>query len=215
MTACWNEIGVRGNRSCGELTALVHCRNCAVYASAAHALLDCDAAPADVASATEHLASPTAAEEQDARSLVIFRVGDEWLALPTTVVKEVAELRPVHSLPHRRGGAVLGVANLRGELLVCLALARLLRLERTGNGRAPHTALARLLVLRRGDVRAVCHADEVYGVHRAPAHALRDIPATVAHASSRHTSAMLTWQKRSVGVLDDEVLFQTIRRSLA
>src|SRR2546422_1979826 len=39
-------------------------------------------------------------------------------------IAEVAERRVIHSLPHRRTGIVLGVVNVRGELLVCVSLGR-------------------------------------------------------------------------------------------
>ena len=34
--ACWRRIGVAGDRTCPELAQHVHCRNCPVYAGAAH-----------------------------------------------------------------------------------------------------------------------------------------------------------------------------------
>ncbi len=40
--------------------------------------------------------------------------------------QEVTNLRPIHSLPHRRSGVMLGLANVRGELLICVSLAMLL-----------------------------------------------------------------------------------------
>ena len=38
--SCWNTIGVYGQRTCVQLTTVVHCRNCAVYSQAAQRLLD-------------------------------------------------------------------------------------------------------------------------------------------------------------------------------
>jgi chemotaxis-related protein WspD len=73
----------------------------------------------------------------------------------------------------------------------------------------------RLLVLRRNDVRAVCPADEVHGIHRFHASDVRDAPATVARAAGRHTTGVLTWLDHSVGMLDDELLFFGLERSLA
>jgi chemotaxis-related protein WspD len=60
--------------------------------------------------------------------VVIFRIGAEWLALPTPAFQEVAERRVIHTLPHRRHGVVLGLVNIRGELLICVSLGRLLGL---------------------------------------------------------------------------------------
>src|SRR5207245_3873954 len=96
---CWNRIGVRGNKSCVELERHIHCRNCPTYASAASGLLD-RGLPADhLAEWTAHFARPKAAENTSVFSVVIFRVGNEWLALPTTIFHEIAALRPIYSLP--------------------------------------------------------------------------------------------------------------------
>ena len=103
MNDCWNAIGVRGDGSCPELKQHVHCRNCPVYAAAAVELLRKPAPDGYMAEWTSHLAEPKQLVERDSESALIFRVGVEWLALPTAVVKEVANLKSVHSLPHRRG----------------------------------------------------------------------------------------------------------------
>jgi chemotaxis-related protein WspD len=213
---CWNTIGVRGDRSCPELERHVHCHNCPVHSAAAVALLDRDVSDRDPGEHTRHFAQVDSAEERGTDSVVIFRIGAEWLALSTSIVKEVAGLRPIHSIPHRRG-AILGVANVRGELVVCVALDRLLGVawseEATDSpGRVVHR---RLLVLRRGDVRAVCPAEEVHGIHRLHPSELQEVPATVGKAGDRHSKAIVRWQGRSVGVLDDDLVFQSLRRSLA
>ena len=42
--------------------------------------------------------------------------------------EEIAERRSLHSLPHRRRGIVMGIVNIRGELLICASLGKLLGL---------------------------------------------------------------------------------------
>ncbi len=135
---CWNRIGVGGDRSCPELREHVHCRNCPVYSAGAAELLDGDAPAGYLAEWTSHFAQPKRAEDIETRSIVIFRIGSEWLALPTSVVMEVANLLPIHSLPHRQSGAVLGLANVRGELLICVSLGQVVGVEKApvaGRGR--------------------------------------------------------------------------------
>ena len=129
ITDCWNSIGVRGNGSCPELKQHIHCRNCPVYSTGAAELLDGDLPASHLAEWTRHFAQPKLAAEDETRSIVIFRVAAEWLALPTSVVMEVANLLPVHSLPHRQNGAVLGLASVRGELLVCVSLGLVVGVE--------------------------------------------------------------------------------------
>jgi chemotaxis-related protein WspD len=213
---CWNRIGVRGDRSCPELKPHVHCRNCPVYSAAATALLDGDPPANYLAEWTSHFARPKPAEDIETRSIVIFRIGSEWLALPASVVVEVADVLPVHSLPHRQSGAVLGVANVRGELLICVSLGRVVGVEPSAAATRERrtTVYRRLLVIRREDVRVVCPVDEVHGIHHVHPRELKDVPTTVAHAKGTYSTALLSWRERSVGILDDQLVFYSLKRSL-
>jgi chemotaxis-related protein WspD len=213
---CWNRIGVRGERSCPELKQHIHCHNCPVHAAAATALLG-GALPAEyLAEWTRHVAEPKRVREPDSRSAFLFRLGAEWLALPTATLIEVAEPRPYHSLPHRRSGAVLGLVNIRGELLVCVSLAELLKLEgATPAASDSRRVLPRLLVCELDGCRAVFPVDEAHGVHRYQPHQLLPVPNTLSKAAASYTSALLPWERGRVGCLDEQLLFYTIRRSLA
>jgi chemotaxis-related protein WspD len=214
---CWNRIGVRGDLSCPELKQYVHCRNCPVYSAGAAELLDADAPANYVADRTAYFAKPVRAEDGEMRSVVIFRVASEWLALPTSVIVEVANLLPIHSLPHRPNGVVLGLASVRGELLVCMSLSQIIGAEALdpewlSERRA--TAYGRLLVIRRDAVRVVCPVDEVFGTHRFRPQEFEAVPTTVAKAAVTYSTALLPWRGHSVGVLDDQLLFYTLKRSL-
>src|SRR5476649_2475610 len=212
---CWNRIGVRGDGSCPELKQYVHCRNCPVYSAGAADLLDAEAPASYLADRTAQVAEPAHAEEGETRSVVIFRVASEWLALPTSVVVEVANLLPIHSLPHRPNGVVLGLASVRGELLVCVSLREVVGAEPLGAGHERRgTAYQRLLVIRREAIRVVCPVDEVHGIHRFHPRELQGVPATVAKATVTYSTALLPWQGHSVGTLDDQLLFYTLKRSL-
>ncbi len=216
---CWNRIGVAGDASCPQLETHIHCRNCPVYAAAAVDLLDRELPAGHLAEWTRHVARPKAAPEDGAQSAVVFRIGAEWLALPTSVFKEVVGARPLHSLPHRRGGIVLGLVNIRGELEVCVSLRQILRLDEAADKRG--AGEPRFLVLKppvhdqQGGGGAVCPADEVFGVERYYPRQLMPVPATAAKAAATYTKALLSWQQKSVGLLDAQLLFHTINRSLA
>lgn len=214
---CWNQIGVRGDGSCAELERHVHCRNCPVYSASAARLLDADLPPGHLEEWTGHFAREQPRTEADTQSVVIFRIGTEWLALPTAVFDEVASVRAIHSLPHRRNGVVLGLANVRGELLVCVSLGEVLGVESAvvPKGDQARTLHRRLLVIRREGSRFVVPVDEVHGIHRCPPGGLKDVPATVAKAAATYTKSVLSWREESVGCLDDQLLFHTLNRSLA
>jgi chemotaxis-related protein WspD len=207
---------VWGSRSCAELDVHIHCRNCPVYSDAAAALLD-RPFPAELAiDEARHFGAPKAVDERETQSVVIFRIGPEWFALPTSVIAEVATHRVIHSVPHRRAGIVLGVVNVRGELLVCASLGRLLGLQSAGDP-APGSSRkreGRLLVLRRDDVRVALPADEVSGIQRFHAKDLKEVPSTVSKGATAHSRAVLAWSGHVVGLLDEQRLFGTLERSV-
>jgi len=212
---CWNKIGVHGDGSCPELERHVHCRNCPVYSAAAARLLDAELPSGHLDEWTGHFSEEQKAEEAGTYSVVIFRIGAEWLALPTAVFEEVATLRAVHSLPHRRDGIVLGLANVRGSLLVCVSLGDVLGLEKAAPAKTGHVRHRRLLVISREGSRLVFPVDEIHGIHRCQPSGLKEVPATVAKATATYTKSVLAWNGRSVGCLDDQLLFYTLNRSLS
>src|SRR3974377_1546753 len=100
---CWQEIGVWGDRHCPELLKFTHCHNCPVFATAGRRFLD---APSPDEYLDEWTARLGTAEDDDVGneiSILVFRLTDEWLALPVSVLTEVTPIRPVHRIPHRGG----------------------------------------------------------------------------------------------------------------
>jgi chemotaxis-related protein WspD len=214
VRACWNEIGVQGNSTCQELEKVVHCRNCPVYAKAALHLLDRPLLPNYRRAWTEHFARERKLAGPARHSALLFRIDSEWLALPAPAFQEVVESRPVHSLPYRRDGVVLGLVNVRGELLICVSLSHLLGLSRGPLPAGPRRTYTRLLVAQRHGDRIVFPADEVRGILRYETLEVQELPATLAKSGRSHTQGILHWQDRPVGLLDAELLFSSFNRSL-
>jgi chemotaxis-related protein WspD len=214
---CWNQIGVRGDASCPKLIEHAHCRNCPSYSTAARALLDRNPPAGYLSDWTSHFAQGKQVQEADAQAAVIFRIGAEWFALPTMVLDEVAEQRTIHSLPHRQGGVVLGLVNVRGELLVCVSLGRLLGLADTAWPAAHQFAIVcgHLVVIGHEGGRLAFPVDEVKTSHRYNPSELRAPPATIFKAAVAHTKAILPWRDKIVGLLDDQIIFEELNRSLA
>lgn len=213
---CWNSIGIGGDFSCGELKQFIHCRNCPVYSAAGRSLLDRDSSSDYIADRTRILASDTDQRETiagDTQSLVIFRLGDEWLALPANLFIEVTEPSLIHSLPHRSNKVLLGLINIRGEIQMCVSLKAMLQLDNyaTNSGTI---GTNRLVVLEREGERWVFLVDELHGIRRVQASDLSNVPATVSKVPQTYTSALLNWDQARVSVLDDELLFYTLNRQL-
>ena len=202
---CWNRIGVRGDKQCPLLERHVHCRNCEVYAAAATRLLDRYALTQD-----HQAAAVQPDEENTGHSMLLFRLGEEWLALATACLVEIAPLQAVHSLPHQRSRLLHGVANVRGALVPCLSLADLLGVQAGATEPRSARAMPRMLILAAEGGPVVMAVEEIDGIHRLDPQLLGS-----GRDATRFTAAVLQWRGRSVRVLDDQHLLSALQRSLS
>lgn len=207
---CWNRIGIRGDRSCPELVRYTHCNNCPVFAAAGRRFLDAPSPPGYLDEWTTRLAGRDEVRDGDEASVLVFRLGDEWLALPVAVLVEVTRPRPVHRVPHR-GGLLAGMVNIRGELQLCVRLDLLLG---TAAARDGADDLRRFVVVRRENEGWVYAADEVDQVHRVLMPDLSSAAPTLARSHGRLTRGVFPHGARSVGLLDDARLFHALRERL-
>lgn len=219
INECWRQIGVSGDRSCPELDKHLHCRNCATHAEIARSLLDRPLPAGYREDWTRHFARDVSdpAASGDLASIVVFRLGEEWLGLPAGICHEVAEPRPVHSLPHRRSGAVLGIVNVRGELLICLSLPELLGISADAAPRSGRqiAIFRRLMVVGAEDRRVAFEVDEVHGLHSYGERDRIAVPATIGRSTASVAATMISWQGRAIGCLDGRLLLAMIDRSIA
>ncbi|HDR9802836.1 purine-binding chemotaxis protein CheW [Burkholderia cenocepacia] len=217
---CWNRIGTRGDRSCERLNDCLRCLNCPVYASNAAKLLERPLDVAEMTDVTRRMSAFGTAHASDddgvaRHAALAFRVADEWLALPIGVLREIAGTRPIHSLPHRRNSAVRGVVNIRGTLRIAISIGALLGLDagKAGSG-SDDGRFTRLLVAAHQGEPVVFPVDEVEGVLRFGASDWVPVPATVGRASAGLSRGVLSWRGKSVGLLDDDRLFDAVTRSM-
>ncbi|MDT8907137.1 MULTISPECIES: chemotaxis protein CheW [Pseudomonas] len=204
---CWNRIGVLGDKSCPLLAEHIHCRNCSVYSAAATRLLDRYALRQDD---REQVHAPVDSDVVT-RSLLMFRLGEEWLALTTRSLVEVAPLQPIHSLPHQRSRALLGVANVRGALVACLSLVQLLDLEPGSAAASGGRIMPRMLIVAAQGGPVVMPVDEVDGIHAIDERIL----AAASPSGDKYTRGVLPFRERSLRWLDEEQLLSAVARSLS
>ncbi|HEY9805931.1 MAG TPA: chemotaxis protein CheW [Candidatus Obscuribacterales bacterium] len=215
LDRCWNAIGVSGDRSCAELLEMIHCRNCPVYAQAGRSLLEREI-PANY---QLEWATSVAGEKTEPAagtlSVVIFRLGQEWLALSALLFQEITPVSSVRTLPHRSNQIFQGLVNIRGELQLCVSLQDLLGIERETTRATPqHATYQRMVVVQSQKSNWVFPVDEVYGVQRIRSEDLRNLPATLSNAKDTYTKGIIHWQDHSVSYLDDELLFYTLNRRI-
>ena len=167
---CWNRIGTwsENGSTCIRLQDVLHCMNCEVYAAAGRKLLQRRAPSGYLDEWQDVLAQPKKLRQTAWRSVVIFRVAEQWLALPTLMLEAIVEPRYVHSLPHNKNPALAGLVSVRGELLVSIHLGKLLCRDANAPIGGGSKNFPRTLVVRAGAWRGVFAVDEAFGVYRAP-----------------------------------------------
>ncbi len=220
---CWSRIGVSGDRSCPELIPLVHCRNCPVFAAAARNFFNRPApegyleewsrwlARSDDRDASKldkrHEDSEGLRSQSAVLSVLIFRLGAEYLAFRIDALAEVSRLHPVHRVPHRSNQILAGLVNLRGQVELCVSLHGLL-------GADASAAPTRLVVLHDRDRRETWAfpVDEVLGVERISRSHRHGVPSTLVNPAVGFSQAVLAWNGRSVGLLDEQRIFAALRR---
>lgn len=145
-------------------------------------------------------------EPKKENSVVIFRLFHEWLAFPTLLFTELAQLRKIHSVPHSNDKILLGLVNLRGQLKLTIALHHLLQIDATAND------FTRMLSIRKNGEQWIFPVSEVYGIYRYDVNQLQNVPITITKSTANFLKGLIPWAENNVGLIDDELLFSSLRR---
>lgn len=216
---CWKTIGVMGDASCEKLATAVHCRNCPVFREAGQKLFEREPPAEYVLEQTALLSEEVAEEAADSEAMLVFRIDEEWLALDVDAVVEVAEPRPVHGIPHRTDRLLMGIANIRGELQLCVSLHALLGIDgddclSAGDSSETDRSSCRILVCEKDGQRWAFAVDEVAGVQRVPIDRLENVPSTIAKSAKRLTKGVFRFEEKSVGQLNVDRVFASLEEKI-
>lgn len=210
---CWNGIGVWGDASCPELKTAVHCHNCPVFTSAGRNFLASPPPDGYLEAWTARLIDKEDEDCAEVQGVLLFRLGEEWLALPVAALHEVIPLRPIHRIPFR-GGLLAGVVNVRGELHLALRLNHLLGIANSPKSQEQRIAVPRLLVAGREEQTWVFRVDEVDRVHRLVVCEVQPAPPTLSRSATRFSRGVFCYRNRVIGLLDEKRLFEAVRAGL-
>lgn len=204
---CWNRIGTWGKETprCERLTEVGHCSKCDVYRGAGRLLLKRPAPQGYLEQWREFLAAKPNSGSSSGRFFVLFELGGKLYALPASALEQVADAAPIRTLPHNRRAGVLGVVNIRGDVLPCADLAALLKLH-TSEANRSAASCRRMLVAKPGAARWVLPAEQVVGLQRL------DMPTLNAGSSPGESllNGSIVWDERNVHVIDVEGLARSL-----
>lgn len=218
---CWNRIGVwsRAGASCERLADAVHCRNCEVYRAAGRVLLDRPLSTEARRQWGASYAQPVAPSLRKGASFTVFRIGEEWLAIPTLVVRSVEVPPPLRRIPHRRNPVLRGLANLAGELELVVSLEALLGIGRE-SAPVPQAEshrgrpIPRLLRVLAESGSFAFEVAEVSGTHRYDESRIEPVPSTLEKVAQRYVRGTLALAERRVGALDFELVAYGVGQAL-
>ena len=194
---------------------VIHCRNCDQFTQAGRNLLEREL-PEEYKNEWGQI---FAVKKIDAPvgtiALVIFRIEDEWLSLPAKLFAEIVDMRPVHTLPHKRSPVLLGLINVNGEIQLCVSLKDLIGLEsEKESNRKGKKDQAFMMVVIKNDERWVFPVNEISEIYHIHPDILQNVPVSVSKSKSAFSKGIFKWKNRNVAFLDDELLFYTLRRSI-
>lgn len=224
VDACWQRIGVWATHgaTCPELKDVIHCRNCPVYVQAGRHCLSGQPL-ADGQEMQQYSELYRQAKVQTAAGLhkvTLFRLGDEWFVLDAAVVGSILKPQPCCWVPHRSNKGVKGIANIDGDALVVVSLAKLLGIA-AGSSRdvdngseAAHKAYPRMMTLGKSDKPLVVEVDEVWGQSRYSADDVMPLPSTVSKALQKYSIGLLELEGRLVGLLDASLLLYGLEQAM-
>ncbi len=163
------------------------------------------------------LAEPPEKPPEEVISVVVFRVGPEWLALPCEALREFVPRTTIHRVPHLDSPVLLGLASVRGELYPAVSLAALLGLETSAAEarEAPGSGRLRMAVLSKGGEDYVAPVDEILGFVRITPDQVQAPPATVEKGRAVHTRGVVEVEGRRAALLDEDLVFRDLKRRLA
>jgi chemotaxis-related protein WspD len=212
---CWNRIGVIGDQSCEKLKQHVHCRNCEVYAGAAQRNLQRPVGDGYRREWAEHFRQASNDSVQQDASCLVFRIGREWLSLPTRLFVSVAPQARPHRLPHRDERGLSGIVNVGGTLYPCMSLSALLGIDESeGEAATGRHTFARLLVLQWEDQAFALPVADLHGIVRYATGAVQAPAATINKGLSRFLSGVIAHQDMHIGVLDASLIGYQLARIL-
>jgi chemotaxis-related protein WspD len=207
---CWKEIGVWGNSTCPELRRVGHCRNCEVYTASGRRLLERPATPDYIDTWTATLAEEHIDTAAMTSPHLVFRIGQAWLALPASNLREITKPSAVRTVPHRPLEILRGLVNVRGELYPCVSLHALF-----GEEAPPSSRSARFLVARGSGGDWVFPVDEVEGMRDVSQREVQDLPMTLAKTDVVYTQGLFPSGKKTVAIIDEGLLFGMLVRRIA
>ena len=214
---CWNKIGVWSNagKRCEKLDDVIHCYNCSVYSSAGRSLLNRELPDGYGDEWADILASEKKSKSKNLQSVVVFRLGTEWMSLPVSIINEITLLRNIYDIPHNRNKKIRGMVNIRGELVICMSLGNLLGVDKPDDDFSGNEhSINRLITIRDANGYIVFPVSEIDGIFHYEKDELATAPDTIRNSTKNLIKGVIIVNDRNIGCIDHSALLSEISGNL-
>jgi purine-binding chemotaxis protein CheW len=144
-------------------------------------------------------------EVTDSISLLLFRIADEWYSMRVSDVREIFqeyELTPIPCVPDH----ILGVVNVRGEILSVTDPAKLMRIGAIDTDQAVPPAI----VIGSGEVDTALVVDEIGDITEVPADAIEPPISTIDRSQGEYIAGSVHVGDSMVGLINVEKILEPI-----
>lgn len=187
--------------------------NCRVYINAASKALDREMPHEYRSEWQQHLAEEPCQPQRKDLSVVVLRIGIEWLALSSALLKEILENTVVRRIPHTKDPAILGLVAVRGQIQLCISLGKLLNINlvpspMSGADEPVRKYKQRLLVIDLQGRTYVFPCDEISGME----YVNSQILSQGGKFSEGLNGRQIEWQKQLLPYLDETLISNALRK---
>ena len=158
---CWSSEGLWGNYTCPELDKHVSCLNCPTYIGASQRLYGRKVPDEYLLSGKIAFEKKEAATPSGSVCMLVFSCAGMYFAFAASAVSEISRHKMLHRIPHRLDSAIEGIVNINGELIVAIAILRVLGLSSSCVGESENSAI---IVCRNKSERFAFRVDSLVGI---------------------------------------------------
>lgn len=147
------------------------------------------------------------------RSLLVFRIANEWLALPSHCIKEITQSTYIHKLPHATTSVLLGISNVHGELLVTISMQSFLELPDTSPASIqPQKTcqFARNIIMEVNKNIIVFPVNEIYGLTQIELSSLESPPISIVKSMKNYCIGIFPLNDLFIGLLNETLIINTL-----
>ena len=211
---CWNTIGVWGNKTprCERLKKIIHCHNCDIFSQAGSQILNRPAEENYLTEWKNNLNQTRQTKSINLKSALVFRMGDEWFALPSKFVKEITHCDKHHSLPHIKNNVLRGLVNVHGELILNVSLGYLFKIRKSEIS-SKYTN-ERYIIIEDSDESFAFPVTEVKEIIHYNIEDMQATPSTIKKDTSCFIKGIIRHNNNDVGILNSDLVFTALHKNI-